>query len=706
MGISLQPAAPARALLRFQLAEKATGQRVEAGTQVATPQTGTQEAILFETERDLLVSPMKVERCFSQFHGQYTEHTEELEAQGGDGFLVFQGQKSVERVLYLGDERFANLNDAAMLRLNFTAPEAVGTDFPRFLEWQYWNGRRWKELMTSAMEFSRGEIVFDQIEGIEPCAVGGVEQHWIRGVLVEVPHSEQSTLLETVRAQVEVLGEGIGPDVVLTNDDMDNMLARDLSKNFSVFGDNPKADCILYLASHDFFSQAGADLRIEFRVSDPTVKEPPKPGPELVVAWEYFDGKAWRQMARATPSGLEESVQGMKFEDGTLAFSQSGSVGFRRPEDMAETEVFGQPSFWVRARIVQGNYGTPGQYELDGDRWVWHDENPLRPPYVKAVRLNYSEPSKPLGHVLSYNDFHYTDHTEQAKQAGRSFQPFQPISEESPTLYLGFDKPFPNESMPLYFNVVERSGQTELQREFKEYLQRHFADTRSESREQRIVWEYSRTEGDWAALAVSDQTQNFTQSGFIDLIGPKDFGRSRKFGHHLHWLRARLEMGGFIDPPRINYVGLNCVYALNHQTLYDEVLGSSEGTPNQRFEFNYRPVLAGEQLWVRERERPTERELFDLREELGKGDASLSDVLREPTDGWSRSTPQGSARGTTRKSRSWARSSSATGSRGWCRPSGRATSWRGCTAWAAGRAGTWAAGRSRRSSARSATSTR
>lgn len=642
MGISLQAAQPARALLRFALAPKATGQRVEAGTQVATQQTSSQEAIIFETERDLQILPVSLVACFSQFKGDYSEHTEQINPDG-DGFTVFHGQKSVERILYLGDERFANLNEAAMLRLNFTAPETVGTDFPRFLEWQYWNGRRWKELMTSAMEFSRGEIIFDQIEHLEPCPIGGVSQFWIRGLLTEVPRLEDATLLDTIRAQIEIIGEGIDPDVVITNDDMDNVLARDLSKNIAPFGDNPRVDCMLYLASHEFFGQPGSHLRIEFRISDPTVKEPPRPAEDLAIAWEYHDGKAWRLMARATPAGLEESLQGLKFEDGTLAFSQSGSIGFRRPDDMHETDVAGQTTYWIRARIVQGNYGVPGQYELDGDRWVWHDANPLRPPYCKAIRINYSEESRALSNVQSYNDFHYVDHTDQAAQAGRSFQPFQPITEESPTLYMGFDQAFSNQPIPLYFHSTDRGVGSDLQRAFKEYLQRHFAQRAPDSAEQRVVWEYTRENGSWAALAVSDQTRNFTQSGFVDFIGPKDMGATRKFGSQLFWLRARLEMGGFIEPPRINYIGLNCVYALNQQTLLDEILGSSEGTPNQHFNFHYRPVLESEQVWVRERERPPEPEIFQLIHTVGGEDASPSDVLREADDGrggyWVRWTP-------------------------------------------------------------------
>ena len=630
MGISLQQPQPSRALLQFSLASKSKGQRVEAGMQVATLQTGAQDAIVFETERDLLVIPAIIERVFSQFQGSYEDHSPYIAGGRAAGFPVFHGQKNVERVLYIGDPRFSNLNDAAMLRLNFTSPETVGTDFPRFCEWQFWNGRRWKELVTSAMEFSRGEIVFDSVDGIETCEVDGKVGFWVRGVLVEVPGSVEATMLDTVHARVEVVGEGVEPDFVVTNDDMGNFIPRDLSKNFAPFGDHPRPDSILYLCSEDYFAQPGAELRIEVRLSDPTVKDPPAGSEELVIAWEYHDGKAWQEMARSTPIGLEDAHVGIDYADGTSAFTQSGAISFKRPEDMAPVDVFGENSYWIRARIAQGNYGEPGQYELDGDRWVWHDENPLRPPYIKAIRINYSEPSQPAAAVISYNDFTHRDHTEFAGRLGKPFQPFEPISEESPAIYVGFDRKLPNEPVPLYINTVEHTGM-DLDRQFREEIQRYFADRADPAAEQRVVWEYWRGD-DWAALPVHDGTENFTQSGFVDFLGPKDHKKTKRFGHALFWTRARLEMGGFVELPRINHIALNCVYALNQRTIHMEPLGSSEGTPNQFFHTNYAPVLDGEEIWIRERDRPSDEEIERLKDAVGL-DAREADVIESAPEG-------------------------------------------------------------------------
>lgn len=623
MGVELQPPQPAHAVLQFVLTGKVEQREIGAGTRVATRQTASQDAVVFETSRNLTAINNKLVKCFCQHHDSFADHSLDIDGQRPAGFPVFMGAKTIDREIYLGDVRFEKLSDAALLKLNFTAPETVGTDFPRFLEWSFWNGNRWKEMVTSAMEFSRGGIVFEQIDKVEETEINGIKAHWIRGKLIEVPQSLDATVLDTVTTSVEIVGEGVEPDLVLTNDDQGLFLIRDLSKSFAPFTDTPKTESTLYLCSEEYLSQAGARIRLEIRLADPVVRDPPRAHPELRVAWEFYDGRVWREMARCTPDGVEESLEGLEFADSTRAFTGSGAISFLRPESMAPAPVNGDESFWLRARIVQGNYGEPGQYELDGEKWVWHNENPLKPPYIKAMTLNYSEQAQAPEHVYSYNDFHFHDFTDVAAKEMKPFQPFAPIPEESPAIYFGFDRALPHVPVSLYVNTAETLV-TAAHRKFQEHLQRHYA-AKDTAEEQRLVWEY--WNGQWTDLAVMDETQNFTQPGFIDFIGPKDFFKTKRFSEEAFWIRVRLEMGGYVEMPHINHVALNCVYALNQRTVENEVLGDSDGTPNQHFRTRYAPVLDAEMIWVRERERPTDEEIFQLREAHG-----TEDIFEEATD--------------------------------------------------------------------------
>jgi predicted phage baseplate assembly protein len=126
-----------------------------------------------------------------------------------------------------------------------------------------------------------------------------------------------------------------------------------------------------------------------------------------------------------------------------------------------------------------------------------------------------------------------------------------------------------------------------------------------------VVWEYF--DGtQWSPLVVIDGTKNLTQSGFIDFVGPDDHQRCLKFTEDRYWLRARLEMGGYVRPPRIQRILTNTVEAANVVTIHDEVIGSSDGTPIQSFALAYGPLLEGEMIEVLERDAPPAEEAADL----------------------------------------------------------------------------------------------
>src|SRR5262249_5611257 len=138
--------------------------------------------------------------------------------------------------------------------------------------------------------------------------------------------------------------------------------------------------------------------------------------------------------------------------------------------------------------------------------------------------------------------------------------------------------------------------------------------------EQRLSWEYwnGRT---WAPLPVDDGTRAFTTSGFVDFVGPEDAQPTLKFTEERYWLRARLEMGGYVKPPRALRVLTNAVFAHHHTTYRDEILGSSDATPLQTYKFLHGPLLEEEEIVIRERQMPPD---FIL-EELG-GEAAVTPV--------------------------------------------------------------------------------
>jgi hypothetical protein len=104
----------------------------------------------------------------------------------------------------------------------------------------------------------------------------------------------------------------------------------------------------------------------------------------------------------------------------------------------------------------------------------------------------------------------------------------------------------------------------------------------------------------WQDLSVEDETQNFRLPGIVSLIGPEDSEQLARFDVALHWLRARLKEDGPPGEPVFNNIYANAVWAVQQQTIVDEPIGASTGQPNQVFKFRQIPVLAGQQIEVRE----------------------------------------------------------------------------------------------------------
>jgi len=620
LGIKLKPPRAARALVRFSLVEGATKQRVPRATQISTPQATEEHTVTFETARDAVVCAARPDRCFSYFDDSYSENSRYLDPPAGTQgapFEVFAGAQRIERYLYLSDPRFANTGDASLLRIYVGTPEHGSRDLARLLEWEYWEGTRWKELEPALIEVDRGEVAFLGPLRFEPTAVNHIEGLWMRGRLAEVPASPEDTEIDTIRARVEVVGEGLLPTQAYANLDNNAFLVLDLGKNLYPFGKEPKVDCILYLACDELLQTADAYISIEMLLADSSVIPRPNPSDQLVLAFEYWDGKRWRHLGRSAPRGaLPGSGDELGFHDDTKALSQSGTVSFRRPKDMEALDINGQTKRWIRIRIEKGDYGEQGTYTLENEKWVFKDDRQLRPPALRSITLRYREDYREAKHVLAFNDFQYTDVTEVAKTEFSIFQPFQAKPEESPALYLGFATKPPNDPLGIYFALEEELGLGSLPTDEAEVATTELDKYETMRRiawesGQRVVWEYWDGRG-WQPLSADDETQGFTSSGFAFFIAPDDWVISSKFTEERFWLRARLEQGGYVKPPRIRMIVTNAIDAYNQETISEEILGSSDASPLQQFKFLRGPLLEDQVVEVRERQKPAPEDVVEL----------------------------------------------------------------------------------------------
>ena len=618
MGIGLKPPQPARTVLTFQMSPKGDHVVVPRGTTAATRPSLEGRTVSFETESDVLVVRNRLARCFSQYGKAFADHSALLATPSAEGFDPFAGTVVAERYLYLGDPGLTALTEGSSLRVRFRCPHPHVSDLLDHLDWEVFDGTRWTAAVP-ADESDAESVVLPAPRTIAPTTVNDVTSCFVRARLVDVPTSPEITVVDTIVGALKVTGEGLLPDAMITRTPDDQFLSQDASRRFNPFGREPKTQTEMYLRCDRALSHKGALVRLDVTI-DGGDAERPNASPDLALKWEYWNArvKKWRPLARVVPGeNLVEAAEGHSFMDATLGFTRSGVVSFQVPDDLSPVDVNGVEGWWVRARIDTGDYGLPGTYELDGDRWVFREARPLRPPALRELAIRFEEHEHAFAVVLSENDGVFADFTELAQVDYKPFQPLSPVAEASPTLYLGFEDSFPNDEVGLFAQLREDSG---VRDPLPGDADGHPTVV--------VAWEYFNGKN-WQNLFPRDETQGFQHSGFVRFVGPTDFRKSKRFGENLNWMRARLESGGYVEPPRIVRLLPNSVYASNLTTLGETVLGSSQGTPNQSFKLPPGPVLPGQKLAVLEREAPTDLDRLAILDEEGE------DAIRQnPEGGW------------------------------------------------------------------------
>lgn len=192
--------------------------------------------------------------------------------------------------------------------------------------------------------------------------------------------------------------------------------------------------------------------------------EPSKGEKELEapkVEWEYWNGRAWTPIQ---PEMRPSSVQ--TINESPTQFTGGGSFTVSIPTDMAPVEVNNRTGLWMRARLVSGAYGFKREVSYQGPD-PDHPTEPDKqktfrftivetvPPAVTAFHLGYTyrSPWEYPEHCITYNDFQFEVRSLEVRRPGGFFAPFRPVADTTPALYLGFDRPLPNDLISLYVDI-------------------------------------------------------------------------------------------------------------------------------------------------------------------------------------------------------------------------------------------------------------
>ena len=190
-----------------------------------------------------------------------------------------------------------------------------------------------------------------------------------------------------------------------------------------------------------------------------------------------------------------------------------------------------------------------------------------------------------LAAVQSFDGTNYTTVTNRNANPGQWFYPFGQKAQPGSALLLGFSSPiaFPADQINLAVSLFQDP-----------LLQPLLQSGAVIPPPATLAWEYWNG-AQWVAINLdSDGTRAFTQDGHVLFPGPGAHLLTARIGNVsdlLYWLRGRVLTSSYEMPPRVAAIRTNTIRATQALTFNGEVLGSSDGTPNQTFSLANTPVV-------------------------------------------------------------------------------------------------------------------
>jgi len=651
LGIKLMPAQPAKVPVTFYLSEGLSGGvYAPARTQIATEETEKHDALVFETKNGFFATSAVIEDIYCADPDEdkifsYSENLNEKE------FRFFEDKNDLqEHVLYLGHDDLFKLKGKAEINIKFTfVPDAVN-DLQN-LTWEYW-GENEDNPELFDVSIKNNLLVLTSKGEIKETKIYGIKSFWIHCRNKHVTEKSRLPVISII--QIMEVAPASGVSITLDHG-FYNFIPLDLSTEFHPFGEQPALFDTFYLASREAFSKKHANIEIDFKVEgEAEAKE------KVTLSWEYWDGTVWR------------SLDGI---DKTIDFTSDRKIVFECPEDLEETEINGEKNYWIRVRLVNGNYGQYKFVEDSKDKF-WTRTPDFNPPIISSFRIKYSFKRITEGidvqHYLVRNNREFRNFKNEINE-GIDFRPFVPLPEKKPTIYLGFSDAFNKGNISIFFSILEKfylqnarpkiqwtywskahnieeiinlnklmfvslegiGIGTELlfEESFDIEIITETAIVKSYSDneitlDRELYHKYTKSAKVYkrSFLEVNDYTEYLTKSGTVEFIGPDDQLETHKFGKKSHWLMGTLiESMKTFEAPLIKGIYPNTVWSEQVETIEEEILGSSDGEKSKSYKFIKSPVISPE-IWIMEGEiihedeeevRP-EEDIQEIKDDTGK----------------------------------------------------------------------------------------
>ena len=542
LGIDLLPPQAARVPLTFHLAAGSTADaRVPARTQVAAmPLEGDTEPVVFETERDLVVTRSNLVAAFARDpgHDLYGNHTDIATGAVDGAFAVFQGDRPIEHRLYLGHGRLFGLPQPKTITLLLTPADDL-EPWLAAVDWTIYDGADLLPLAqatTWARDGSRWKVTLNDMHAIPTATIGKQASAWLCGRL-RTPLPRGEMIEDSASPGRSILRQSnLAPDAGSAE-----TVPLDFSQACYPFGRlAPLNPC--YLACDVAFGKPGAQMTIDVFL-DPN--QTAQPSANLQLAWEYWDGAQWQALGHSSPVSPSTGASPSPFfADNTLVFKRSGAITFRCPAGWTANRLNDISHLWLRVRIENGNYGTPANFHPPCvQRFTLRYEWPL--PQIDAIEANVRIVQASLAPDLMFANQVQVDAT-------KDFFPFGEKPKFNDTLYLAVEQAFslPGARVTLTVTLTNPPGSSgslpPVVASSDFVLRWEFWDSRVGR------WNLLGESGPGAVgtqpNSFGDDTLGLTQnvnSKDVRFTCPEAFGACELYGQRSHWLRVRIVKGNY-----------------------------------------------------------------------------------------------------------------------------------------------------------------
>ncbi len=606
MGLSLVTPQSARAIIQFFPVEGVNKNiEIKAGTQIAAVVSEADD-IVFETEKNIKVSNSKLVSCVNKYKENWTENIEEEKVKG---FYLFDSKNEIEHAIYIMSDSFKYLENEHYIQLSITPVQeinSVNAELVKHIFWEFWDGFKWTAFRTTYsinnIREKDNTIYFHGGIPIQPVEVNGKEGLWIRGILADIPSDKNALSAKGIQLKTIFGGMGFSPDGCLSNYDA-KYEEIDMNTSFHMFSENPLYNECFYIYADDIFINKKTKAEITYFFSETYIHEDTNKNASFV--YEYWNGNDWVKLNSDDD-----------FIDGTFDLKQSGTVSFTVPEKLSMVSVNNEEHYWIRVRLITKDFAIGGEYVKDEkDNWLWHFTSKVQSPEIAKIRIKYEALKLPPKKCCTYSNFVWKNIPSFTKdKEDKEICLFDINESKLPSLYIGLSNQLPAGESSLYFRMDETVNQLE-RNIFKDFHNDELIN-KNAPRMINLQWEYFNGKK-WTDLSVSDDTDSFHQSGFVDFVIPEDMSPVEEFGQKLYWIRLTLISGSFENRPFVQDILLNSVYAKNEKTYENEIIGSGTGAPGQSLFVAHKDILKGSVLYVNEASIPSANELEIIKKDCG-----------------------------------------------------------------------------------------